>query len=340
VTAGFLLALALAAAPAARPVPELTVSVGGGPEEPAYLPVHVAAALGAFAAEGVRVGLQQAKHPTAAVGELQAGEAGVAVATLDQALRRGAARGTPVRIVLAHTRAPAVALLVSARHRAAVRTVDDLRGRRVGTAGPGTTGAIVLAALLRARRIEPWHLDLVSRGGPGLVARLASGELAAAVVEDPWATRALAAGGAEVLLDLRRPEEAARQLGGPFYEVVSVTPAEDKALAEREPALAAYARAVMRAQAWLARTPAAEVVARLPAALVTDPEGLAARLDARRDAYAPGGEAGRAGLAATLAVLRAGTPWPAGMKVTPETLREPAAVTRARAQLGPTPPAP
>ncbi|MGH7267250.1 MAG: ABC transporter substrate-binding protein, partial [Candidatus Rokuibacteriota bacterium] len=77
-TAGLVLAVALAAAPAlpALPelpeLPELNVSVGGSPEEPAYLAVHVAAALGAFEAEGVRVRLEQAKHPTAAMSALQA----------------------------------------------------------------------------------------------------------------------------------------------------------------------------------------------------------------------------------------------------------------------------
>ncbi|PYM65187.1 MAG: hypothetical protein DMD79_05105, partial [Candidatus Rokuibacteriota bacterium] len=39
----------------------LVVAVGGPAEDPAYLPVHVAAALGTFEAEGVGVTLRRAK---------------------------------------------------------------------------------------------------------------------------------------------------------------------------------------------------------------------------------------------------------------------------------------
>src|SRR5206468_3507338 len=74
----------------------LVVAVGGPAEDPAYLPVHVAAALGTFEAEGVGVTLRRAKHPTGAIDLLRTREAGVAVTTLDQAVRGAWARGVPV----------------------------------------------------------------------------------------------------------------------------------------------------------------------------------------------------------------------------------------------------
>ncbi len=335
-TAGLLLAAAwLVAAPAT-----LVVSVGGPAEDPAFLPVHAAAALGTFAAEGLTATLRRAKHPSDAVAALRAGEASVAVTTLDQAVRGAAARGTPVRVVVTHTRAPAAALLVAARHREAVRRVDDLRGQRVGIPGPGTTAHQVLEALLQARRIEPSDVELRSFGGAALVSRLGTGELAAAVLEEPWVSRAVATGGAVILLDLRRPDETVRHLGGPFYEVASVTRAGDKDLAPLEAALTAYARALVRVQAWLAATPAAEVAARLPPEVVRDPARFVARLEPLQAAYAPDGDATETGLATTIRILRGGSPLPAGLKLTSETLRPPAFVTAARAALGAHPPAP
>ncbi len=324
---------------AAEP-PELAVSIGGPEDAPAYLAVHAAAALGTFEAEGVRVTLRRAKHPTAAINALRESEAAVAVTTADQAVRGAWARGTPVRVLVAHTRAPGSLLLVSAKHRGEVADAAELRGRRVGIPGPGTTGHLVLLTLLRQRKLEPWQVQLQSHGGTALLARLASGELHAAVVDEPWASRALAIGAAGVLLDLRRPEEAARHLGGPFYEVVSVARADEKELGAQAPALAAYARAVIRVQAWLAATPAPAIADRLPASLVGDRERFVARLEAGQAAYSPDGEASEAGLAATLEVLRAGSPWPVTLTVTPKTLREPPFVTTARSGLGPTPPAP
>lgn len=334
-TAGLALAAALLLA---APAP-VVVSVGGPPEDPAYLPVYAADALGTFTAEGVQATLRRAKHPSGAMNALREREAGVAVTTTDQALRGAWARGTPVKILVAHTRAPAVVLLGSVRHRDRVGSVDDLRGRRVGMPGPGTAGHLVLTTLLRERRIEPWELELVSLGGAALAARLGSGELAAAVVEEPWATRALRAGTAAVLLDFRDPGTAARHLGGPFYEVVSVVPAAEPEAEARE-ALEAFVRALLRVQAWLAGTPPAAVAARLTPRLVADPDAFLARLAAVRATLAPDGEATEAGLTATFRILRAGSPWPQTLEARPADLREPPWVAAARARLGPAPPSP
>lgn len=318
----------------------LAVSVGGPADDPAYLPVHAAAALATFEAEGVQVTLRRAKHPAAAMEMLKDDGAAVAVTTADQAVRGAWARGVPVRVLVAHRSAPAAALLVSATHAGRVTGVAALRGQRVGIPGPGTTSYFALVALLRRQKLGPADLGLVSLGGTALLTRLASGELAAAMVEEPWASRAIASGAATVLVDLRGPEDAVRHLGGPFYEVASVARADEKRLGELESPLVAYTRALLRVQHWLATTPAAAVAGRLPAGLVGDPERFTARLEAARAGYAPGGHATDAGLQATLEMLRGGTPWPVTLKLEPSGLREPAFVTAARTALGPNPPAP
>ena len=310
------------------------VSVGGPADDPAYLPVYAAAALGTFEAEGVRPVLRRAKHPTAAVAALRDHEAAVAATTLDQAIRGAWVRGTAVRVLVAHTRAPAAALTVP------VARVQDLRGKRVGIPGPGTTGHLLLAALLRPARIEPWQLELLNLPGAALVARVASGDLAAAVVDEPWVGRALATGTVTALIDFRDPEESTRRVGGPFYEVVSVTASAESELGSLEPALAAFARALIRVQTWLATTPPDAVAERLPADLAPDRQRFVGRLAALQRAYAPGGEATEAGLAASLSLLRAGTPLPVSLKVAPADLREPAFISAARARLGREPPPP
>ena len=148
------------------------------------------------------------------------------------------------------------------------------------------------------------------------------------------------------LVDLRRPEVAAERLGGPFYEVVSafaVPEPKDRRAPPTplDPALVGYARAVMRVQAWLARTPPETVAERLPESLVAGGrERFAARLAPLQAAYAPGGEATEQGLAASLRVLRGGSPWPVTVEAGPADLREPTAVGEARAALGPQPPDP
>jgi ABC-type nitrate/sulfonate/bicarbonate transport system substrate-binding protein len=339
----------------------ITVAVGGPPEDPAYLAVHAAAALGTFEAEGVQVTLKRVKHPTAAVTALRDREAGIAVTTLDEAIRGAWARKLSVHVLVAHVRAPAVALLVAPAARDQVRRVEDLRGKAVGMPGPGTTGHLLLATLLRGARIEPGQLDTRSRGPLALVAELGAGDLAAAMVEEPWVTRLLDAGQAGVLVDLRQPGEVERALGGPFYEVVSVAvvppteeekappksrPGAKKAAPPRiEPppadALASYARALARVQHWLASESPETIAERLPPALVRDRAHFIARLRSRQGAYAGTDDPSEPGLEATLRVLRGGgSPWPQTLTVRPRDLAPPTPVTEARRQLGPTPPAP
>jgi NitT/TauT family transport system substrate-binding protein len=343
----------------AEPLP-LTIAVAGTAEEPAYLPVHAAAALGTFEAEGLQVTIKRTKTATAAMDALRGGDAGVAVTTLDAAIHGGWMRKAPVQVLAAHVRAPALALLVAPAARETVRSVADLRGKAVGMPGPGTTGHLVLAALLRAARVQPWQLDVRSVGSPALLARLGSGDLAAAMVDEPWASRLVDAGRVGVLVDLRQPEETEQRLGGPFYEVVSVaaapppekpkeppkpgTGAKPEAPPLEPPApavLAAYARAVGRVQAWLAATAPAAVAERLPAALVGDRARFARRLAERQAAYAGTGEATAAGLEATLRVLRGGgSPWPVTLALGPGDLAAPPAVDEARRGLGAAPPPP
>jgi ABC-type nitrate/sulfonate/bicarbonate transport system substrate-binding protein len=349
--------LLTAGAALAQPL-ALTVSVGGPAEDLAYLPVHAAAALGTFEAEGVQVTLRRAKHPTAAMTALRDREAAVAVTTMDEAIRGAWARKLPVQVLVAHLRAPAVALLVAPAAREAVRRVEDLKGRAIAIPGPGTTGHLLLVTLLRRARIEPWQVDMRSLGSASLLTRLGGEELAAAMVEEPWASRLLDAGRVGLLVDLRRPEETERVFGGPFYEVVSVAvaPPKDGAKTEEpktkrakkeaprelppEAALAAFTRAVVRVQAWLATAPPREVAERLPAALVGDRARFETRLAAGRAAYVAGGEPTVAGFDATLRVLRAGSPWPVGLSVDADDLAAPPGVAEARRQLGSSPPPP
>lgn len=344
---------------AAAELPALTVSMGGLAEDPAYLPVYAAAALGTFEAEGIAVTLKRAKHPTGAVAALRDRETGLAVTTLDEAIRGAWARKIPVQVLVAHVRAPAVALLVAPASRDAVRRVEDLRGKAVGIPGPGTTGHALLALLLREARLQPSHVDIRSVGSTALLAQLGSGTLAAAMVEEPWATRLLDAKRAGLLVDFRRPAEVERLVGGPFYEVVSVAvapPKEDEKKATKEAAkkgapprlepppeavLVAYARAVARVQAWLASTPPPVLAERLPPALVGDPARFQARIGALQAAYAGSGDVTREGLDATLRTLkRGGSPWPVTLTVGPDDLAPPGAVVEARRGLGASPPPP
>jgi len=357
--AGWLIVHVAGAQPASAPA-SVIVAVGGPPEEAAYLPVHAAMALGTFEAEGLQVTLKRTKHPTAAVAALRDREAGIAVTTLDNAIRGAWARKLPVQVLVAHVRAPAVALLVAPGARDTVRRVEDLKGKAVGIPGPGTTGHLLLAQLLRSARLKPSEVDVRSVGNTALLAQLGSGDLPAAMVEEPWVSRLLDSERAGVVIDFRKPAETERVVGGPFYEVVSIAvtpPPKEEPKSKKGPEakkaapppieppaeaiLAAYARAIARVQVWLATTPPPAVAERLPPALIKDRARFVVELAAVQAAYAGTGEPSSEGLQATLGVLRSGaSPWPVTLSVSPDDLASPPGVTAARRQLGATPPPP
>src|SRR5262249_33079251 len=161
----------LAQTAAAQP-PAVVVAVGEAADDPQYLPVHAAAALGTFETEGIQVTLKRAKHSTAAVAALRDREAGIAVATLDDAIRGAWARKLPVQVLVAHVRAPDVALLVAPAAQDSVHRVEDLQGKAVGIPGPGTTGHLLLAQLLRGARLKPWQVDAPTVATTALLAPL------------------------------------------------------------------------------------------------------------------------------------------------------------------------
>ncbi|MBI2460095.1 MAG: ABC transporter substrate-binding protein [Candidatus Rokubacteria bacterium] len=154
---------------AAEPAP-LTVAVAGPPTEPSYLPLYVAEALGTFEAEGVRVTLRRVKGEGSAVAALREGDAEVAATSVDQAVRLGWGRGTPLALVALTALSPPAALLVSARHRETIATVADLRGKRIAIPGPGTSVHHLAIHLLRRPRASSprasWRRRSPSSRGP------------------------------------------------------------------------------------------------------------------------------------------------------------------------------
>ena len=238
--------------------------------------------------------LKRTKHPTEAVAALRGHDVPIAVATLDEAIRGAWARKLPVQVLVAHVRAPAVALVVAPTARETVRRVEDLRGKAVGIPGPGSTGHLLLAQLLRQARLRPWEVDTRSVGTTGLLARLGSGDLAAAMVEEPWAGRLLAA-------DRAGPSSTSASRGSracprrAVLRVVSVVvgpPTEEerrrqgkprrparRSAARQEPppeaALIAYARR-RAGPVRLAGTPPETVAERLPARIVRRPRASSA----------------------------------------------------------------
>jgi NitT/TauT family transport system substrate-binding protein len=287
----------------------LLVAVAGPASSPEYVPLRIAVA-GSADVGGQPVELRTFRSEILAATALADGKVALAATSLDAALRIGHASGKPPRLVAALTSAPPVALMVSAAE-TGVDELSDLRGRRIGTTGPGTPGAQALETLLARRQLTPSHVTTVSLDEPALVAALARGQLAAAMLADPWATRLVQEGQARPLIDLRRRADQTRWLGAETIHAGLFARA-DTALGAAE--LDAVRRALDQAAA-RARTAAPEALgADLPASVRGLPADWTLRVVGARETYRSGPVTTEL-LDASIDLVKRRAPLPAAVKV-------------------------
>lgn len=290
----------------------LVVAVSGPAASPEYLPLRVAEAAGLFAREGLTVTLKTTRAEVGAAEALGQGQADLAATSLEAMLRFGPriAAHAP-RLVFGLTAAPPVALIVSNQHAGTVRTIKDLRGKRVGLAAPGAPEHTWLIALLVRGGVRPNELDMVSLGSKGLVAAVENGEMEAGLFTEPFASRMIAQGHV-VLADLRTPAGVARALGSPGVGAGVFARADRR---PADPELGAFTRALLAAEALLTTGDPAALAAQLPPGLVGLPEEFQQRVEASRGIYLPEGAVTPQMLLEGIAVAKENQPLPLSLRI-------------------------
>ncbi|HEU4368918.1 MAG TPA: ABC transporter substrate-binding protein [Methylomirabilota bacterium] len=291
----------------------LVLVIAGPAASPEYLPLRVAEAEGLFAREGLRVEVRTTRAEPGAAEALVQGQADLVATSVDAILRfgpRSVIQGP--RLVFGLTAAPPVALLVPASQAEIVKSLNDLPGTRVGLSSPGAPEQAWFGWLLARAGHSVAQMWVVSHGSRGLVAAVESGDVHSGLVHEPFASRLIADGQARVLVDFRTPDGVARVLGRPTVNAAVFARADRR---PRDRDLGAFARAVLAAEQRLGTARADELAARLPARVVGPAAEFAARLEATRYIYLPGGLVSADQLRDTLALLRAHQPLPVASRV-------------------------
>jgi len=144
--------------------------------------IHLASARGLFHEQGVEATLLPQTHGKAALAELMAGRAELAVAA-DVPVVVEVLKGAPLSIV-ASVASASNELAVLGRIDRGIRNPDDLRGHRVGVT-LGTSGEYFLWAFLVRHRIAPDLLQLVDLPPARLIESLRSGLVDAVAAWQP-----------------------------------------------------------------------------------------------------------------------------------------------------------
>ena len=290
------------------------LAVSGPPTSPEYLPIRVAEAEGYFAAEGLAVTVRTTRAESGAAEALAQGQADLAATTLEAILRFGLRATTNQfpRLFFGLTAAPPVALLVSATHASAVRSIEDLSALRVGVTTPGAPEHAWFGWLLARAGMSIAQVRVTSLGERGLVAAIDSGDIHVALIPEPMATQLLSEGRAKLLADFRTPRAAATTLGSSTVNAAMFTRA-DRRPPDRD--LSALVRALRKAEQRIQAAEPRDLANGLPTRVVGDPVDFEARLGASRALYLPDGLVTADQLQQTIAIIRAHTPLPQSVKI-------------------------
>lgn len=171
-----------------------------------FAALYVAIDRGYFKDEGIDIDLQRVTSGTDAMPFLASGQVDVGAIGLAAAIFNSVHRGFDVKIVASaalypQKDVPTVLLVRKALvDSGQVKTVADLKGRKVGVAGgAGSTGAYLLVKALQTGGLKYTDVNAQNLANPDMVQALANGAIDAALIGSPYSEQAVQTGSAVVL---------------------------------------------------------------------------------------------------------------------------------------------
>jgi NitT/TauT family transport system substrate-binding protein len=292
----------LAALPAAAE--SRTVLIVGGIEKQIYLPAILAERLGYFREQGLDVELQSELSGVSAADALLSGAAQGVVGAYDHTIDLQA-RGKSVQSVVQFSIAPGEVELASTAPARPIQTPADLRGRRLGVTGLGSSTSFLTQYIAALHGVKGADLLLVPVGsGDAFIAAMEQGRIDAGMTTEPTASRLVSSGRAVVLVDLRTPDATNRALGG-LYPFACLYMQTSWINGHRDQ-VQKLANALVRALRYISTHSAAEIAAQLPPAHFAGNRPLYVQsLAASKSMFTPDGVMPASGPESVLKILSA-----------------------------------
>ena len=261
-------AVVLFIAPALGQTPKLektriSLSVGGSISQMNKVAYFVALNRKYFQQEGLEVESTAFSSGTAALQNLIGGNADVVEGSFEHTLRMQA-KGISLMCIAVFGRYPANVLVVRKSQADKIKTIADLRGKKIGISAPGASTHNFVAGLMERAGI-PWkEASFVSIGtGLSAVAAMPSGSELDAIVNLDRAITALVDGGDAVVLSDSRTEEGTKAaFGGPY--LADCLYAKTEFVKANPNTAQAIANAVVHAMQWLQTASIDDIIKSLP----------------------------------------------------------------------------
>src|SRR6476660_9659740 len=166
---------------------KITLAVGGG-SCLCYLPTMLAQALGEYEKAGVNVEIVDFKGGSESLKAVIGGSADVVSGYFDHCVNL-AAKGQHLQAFVVYDRYPGLALVVSPKHSAEIKSIKDLANKKVGVSAPGSSTDFFLKYLLSKNGVDPNSVAVIGIGLEATaVAAMEQGSVDAAVMLDPAIT--------------------------------------------------------------------------------------------------------------------------------------------------------
>ena len=241
----------------------ISLSVGGSISQMNKIAYFVALNRKYFQQEGLDVQSVAFASGTAALQNLIGGNADVVEGSFEHTLRMQA-KGIGLMCIAVFGRYPANVLVVRKSQADKIKTIADLKGKKIGISAPGASTHNFIAGLMERAGV-PWREASYVSVGTGLsaVAAMRAGqELDAVVNLDPAINALVDAGDAVVLADSRTEEGTLAAFGGPYladclYAKIDFVKANPNTAQ-------AIANAIVHAMQWLHTASIDDIIKSLP----------------------------------------------------------------------------
>ena len=269
-----------------------------------YLPLTVAEQLGYFKDEGLNLKISDFAGGSAALKAVVGGSADVVSGAYEHTISLQGKKQHFQAFVL-QGRLPQIALGVATAKAANFKSFKDLKGMKVGVSAPGSSTNNLVKQLLAKSGLDP-NRDVAIVGvgtGAGAIAAMKGGQIDAISNVDPLMTRLERDGAIKIVADTRTLKGTQEIWGAALPAGCLYAPIE---FVKKNPkTVQALANAIVRADKWIAKASATDLIKVVPEAYLLGDRALYMfTYDKVKEAISPDGMISDAGAKATLAALR------------------------------------
>jgi NitT/TauT family transport system substrate-binding protein len=228
------------------------------------LPLAIADRLGYFTSEGLEVEIQDLGGGAKALQSALDGTDDVVAGAFEQTIHLQS-RNQFFRAFVLLGRAPQVAVGVCTKTMSSYKTVNDLKGRRIGVAMAGSTASTVARAVLARGGVMSRNVSFVELASVGVaLSAVRSGQLEAISCTEPLMTMLEHRGDVRIIADTRSLSGAQELFGGPMPSACLY--ASDEFVQKNPKTVQALANALVHALKWLQTAGPSDLIKEVPEA--------------------------------------------------------------------------